>query len=308
MMDIDKDLLVRFENGLDPRNPQDSEISATILGYGEISAIFQIGDHADIAYKRMPLFADCGAAETYEKQYYEYCGRLKDAGLTIPPHKTVIVQIPGRPVVIYIAQAKLPVDCFVHKLIHTLDSEKINTVLERVVAEIEKIWCFNHAQRSVLELAIDGQLSNWVWLENGGDAELLYIDTSTPLYRKKGVEQLNPELLLQSAPSFLRWIIRLFFLKDVMNRYYDPRLVYMDLAGNLFKEQRHDLIATAVDIINRCGSSSINPLRDDEVEKYYKEDKIIWALFLGFRRIDRWLKTRILRKRYEFILRGKIER
>ena len=45
-----------------------------------------------------------------------------------------------------------------------------------------------------------------------------------------------------------------------------------------------------------------------EVKKYYREDKLIWTIFLAFRRMDRWLTTRVFRKRYEFLLPGKIER
>ena len=45
-----------------------------------------------------------------------------------------------------------------------------------------------------------------------------------------------------------------------------------------------------------------------DVEKYYREDKMIWQLFLAFRRVDRFLTTKLLRRRYEFILPGKIER
>jgi hypothetical protein len=35
---------------------------------------------------------------------------------------------------------------------------------------------------------------------------------------------------------------------------------------------------------------------------------MLWRLFLAFRRIDRWLKTRLLRRRYGFILPGRIQR
>jgi hypothetical protein len=50
------------------------------------------------------------------------------------------------------------------------------------------------------------------------------------------------------------------------------------------------------------------PLAKNEVDKYYREDKLIWIVFLGLRRLDRFLTTRLLRKRYEFILPGKIKR
>jgi hypothetical protein len=159
-----------------------------------------------------------------------------------------------------------------------------------------------------LLLGLDGQLSNWVWPGDQNLADLIYIDTSTPLFRKDGIEQLDAELFLKSAPAFLRWILRWLFLEDVINRYYDQRLILIDLAANLYKEQRPDLLAATVDIINRQLRSDQDPLTVAEVNRYYREDKLIWTLFLAFRRIDCWLTTKILGRRYEFILPGRISR
>ena len=145
-------------------------------------------------------------------------------------------------------------------------------------------------------------------MEDDSGSVMYYIDTSTPLLRLNEEEQQNPELLLQSAPGFLRWIIRLFFLDDVMSRYYVPKLVFTDLAANLFKEQKPELIPDAIDVINRYLPGGEAGITLEEVEKYYKEDKLIWSLFLAFRKIDRWIKTTLLRKRYEFIIPGNIKR
>jgi len=94
----------------------------------------------------------------------------------------------------------------------------------------------------------------------------------------------------------------------VMDRYYNRRLVYLDLIANLYKEQRPDLIPIAIEIINNYLNADEKPFNIEEIEKYYKEDKLIWTLFLAFRRFDKWLTTKILRRRYEFILPGKIKR
>ena len=305
---IDENLLAQFEIGLNPQNLKDSPIPATIIGYGEISAIFQIADNPDVALKRLPLFSDRAAAEKYVHQYHEYCRLLIEAGLSLPDHQTYIIQPPDRPIAVYIAQRKLPLERFGHQLIHVMDGQEIQSLLENIVSEMDKIWRFNQSARPALELALDGQLSNWVWLENADSQSMVFIDTSTPLFRKKGVEQLDPELFLKSAPAFLRWILRLFFLDDVINRYYDPRLVYMDLAANLYKEQHAALIPLAVKIINTILSDNMKPLTEEEVAKYYRQDMLIWTLFLAFRRLDRWFTTKLFRQRYEFILPGKIKR
>ncbi len=307
-MKIDQDLLYRFEKGLNPQNLEDSAISARIVGYGEISAIFQIHGSDDIVLKRLPLFSDIPSAEYYTSRYYEYCDFLTNAGLRLPEHGTWIIRIPGRPVVLYIAQQILEVKQFCHRRIHHQSMETNRRLIEKVATEISKIWDFNRTRQPSIELAIDGQLSNWVCLEKISGWQMYYVDTSTPLYRKNGTEQQNPELLLQSAPVFLRWFIRLLFLEDVMTRYYQPRLVYTDLVANLYKEQKPDLVPPAVDIINQFLVNDPKPLTVKEVKKYYREDKLIWILFLLFRRIDRWLATRLFDKRYEFILPGRIKR
>ncbi len=308
MMDLDTDLLQRFEEGLDPQNIERSPIPAKILGYGEISTIFQIEDNPAAAYKRMPLFDNLTSAERYIRQFREYCAFLKEAGLKLPQQATAVIEIPDRPIVLYIAQEQLPREGFGHNLLHTLGSKAIQILIERVSGEILKTFSFNRKRMPQLEIALDGQISNWYGTEDPSRAEILYIDTSTPLYRKNGQEQLDPELILQSAPWFLKWIIRMLFLKDVMNRYYDERQVYIDMAANLYKEQRHDLIPIAVETINAHLHVGIAPVTAKEIKKYYQEDKLIWILFLAFRKIDRGLKTSILRKRYEFILPDKIKR
>lgn len=296
-------LLRQFEEQLDPQNLSKSKIPVKTLGFGEISSIFQIGDDTDLAYKRMPLFSNRKSAEKYVTKYRDYCRYLKTAGLLLPDDDTEIVACDNRPVVLYIGQQKLPSNQFAHKLIHTLKESDVQALMEQIVASIEKVWAWNQQQKPAIELSLDGQLSNWVL-----DRDLYFVDTSTPLFKIDGTEQLDPELLLQSAPGFLRWILRLFFLDDVMHRYYDQRLVFVDLAANLHKEQRPDLIPMVLKIVNNYLPDTEQPLTIQEIDKYYQEDKLIWTLFLAFRRIDRWITTRILRKRYEFILPGKIKR
>ena len=294
-----------FESGLKPTALAESKIPAIVIGYGEISTVFQVQGDDQNAYKRMPLFDNRKIAEDYAQIYDSYCNYLKQIGLNLPEDETVIITHEQRPVVLYIIQRRYNSNRFAHKLIKTYDEQKFAELLQNICTEIEKVWNYNLINMPKTEVALDGQLSNWVL---GEDDKVLYIDTSTPLFKKNEIEQLDSELILKTAPSFLRWILRLFFLKDVMNRYYDRRLVYLDLIANLYKEQRPDLIPISIKIINNYLNDGEKPFDIKEVEKYYKEDKLIWTLFLAFRRLDKWFTTTILRRRYEFILPGKIKR
>ena len=304
---IDTGKLHAFEAGLDPGSLEHSRIPALLVGYGEISTIFRFPEDDTLVFKRMPLFKSARQAGDYDLMFRTYCSCLKEAGLLLPEQDTRIISVPGRPVCLYIAQQGFPGDRLCHRIIHTWDRAKTLDMIQNIILETQKVWAFNRITGNRVELAIDGQLSNWV-LEPGTGGRLFYIDTSTPLFRKNGVERQNPELMLKSAPAFLRWIIRLLFLDDVMTRYYDPGLVALDLAANLIKEQRPDLVEPVLGIINRECCLGEAALTMEKVTRYYMEDKRIWQLFLAFRKVDRFITNRIMNRRYDFILPGQIKR
>ena len=88
--------------------------------------------------------------------------------------------------------------------------------------------------------------------------------------RKNGVEQLNPELFLRSTPFFLVWLVRLFFLEEVMTRYYDYRKVTIDIIANFYKEQRREFVPMLVETANHFfagegAQSGIAPLTEKEI-------------------------------------------
>lgn len=304
-MSLSKTELIKFELGLDPQNLDQSKIIAKVIGYGEISTVFEIEGDINNAYKRLALFENRKSAENYAKIYKTYCDFLRTTGLNLPEDKTVIIDNDNRATVLYIIQRKLDPKNFAHKLILNYNEQQASDLLEQICVEIEKVWKYNSENKPNIEIAIDGQLSNWV-IDNNG--KIYYIDTSTPLFKINDIEQLDPELILKTAPSFLRWILRLFFLKDVMSRYYEPQSVYTDLIANLYKEQCPDLVPVAITIINKIIKESEEKFDIEKINKYYKEDKLIWTLFLAFRKFDRFLKIKIFHKRYEYILPGKIKR
>jgi len=191
-------------------------------------------------------------------------------------------------------------------------------LVRKVLRELRKVWDFNRRQ-SRIQVAIDGQISNWAVADydperfNIEDATLLYLDTSTPLFRVNGVEQLDTELFLRSAPSFLVWILRLLFLKDVVDRYYDFHRVAVDLVANFYKEKRADLIGQVVVTVNdfftgEAADLGVKPITEKEVRSYYQEDAFIWSLYLAMRKLDRFLRTKVLPGEYPYILPEKIER
>ena len=321
-MQVDVELLEEFEKGLDPAHPEQSKIPARVLGYGEISTIFEIQSDSvkDLACKRLPIFQTQDEVTRYEQIYRDYNDLLeKKIGINVPDYGFAWFASDSGRITAYDVQQKLPSASIGNRAIALLDIEDIQTLFLMVLHELCKVWTFNAANPQEA-LGIDGQISNWAI--SGFDAEhphietgmkLLYFDTSTPLMKKGGVEQLDPELFMRSAPSFLVWMIRWLFLEGVMTRYYDARLVTIDLIANFYKEQQPQvvphLVKAANDFFAGEGKSlAIKPLTEKEIKSYYKEDAQIWILFLALRRFDRWLHKYILHKPYIYILPGNIKR
>jgi len=306
-MQLDHKLIQEFESGLNPLRPEESKIRASIVGYGEISAIFQIAGDDKIAYKRMPLFSSRAQAENYQGVFHEYCELLNNAGVLIPDTKTSIVEIPGRPVILYIAQQMIPKERIGNKLIHTQDLKANERLMQLITETSQRLWAFCEANKPELEVAVDGQISNWAHLDDGKDT-IVYFDTSTPFIRKKGIHQMDAQILLKTIPGLLRWAFSVKTVKEVMDRYYEPRKNMIDLLGNLYKEQKSSLIEPYMSLINRQLPAGTDPITLKAVKSYYREDKAGWALFLRLRKLDRWFTSTIRRKRYEYILPGKIKR
>ena len=314
--------LSAFETHLDPANPEDCSIPHRVLGYGEISTVCEIHTSGlqGLAFKRMALFENPGELAGYLRTYNAYNRTLEEEiGIQAPAHGyAALLGDDGRPI-FYIIQERLDGGSIACNLLHTLSLASIQSLVEAVLSRLLKVWTFNRSQPRV-QVGIDGQISNWAVrgldpqrAELGPDVVLIYIDNSSPLIRVEGVEQLDPELFLRAAPSFLAWILRRFFLQDVLDRYYDPRRVIVDLIANFHKEGRADLIPDIIRQANRfleqrLSAAGLKPISEKEVDAYYREDALIWRLYSNMRRLDRFIQTKILRKPYPYILPGKVKR
>lgn len=299
--------LQRFEAALDPANPEAGPFQPRIIGYGEMSTVFCFVDDdlGGLAFKRMAVFRHEDEVLPYERLYREYSRLLNELDVLTPDYGAARLMRHGDPV-LYVYQRMVHPSEVASGYLRSVDQEKAAALFQEVLIRLDRVFSYNTLQGEVT-IGFDGQMSNWA-LHNG---QLLYLDTGTPLLRKNGVEQLDPELFLRICPSYLVWVIRLFFLKDVLNRYYDLRLVIIDLVANLYKEKKPDLIEPFIAIANdflKERYPDLDNIRRKEVDAYYREDAWIWRIFLAFRRLERFVRTKIQNKEYPLILPGNVER
>ena len=86
---VQSELLQEFERGLDPLDPQSSRIPCHVLGYGEISTVFEIQVEGlrDLAFKRMCCFETLDELKPYVDTYLVYNQVLENqVGLHLPPY------------------------------------------------------------------------------------------------------------------------------------------------------------------------------------------------------------------------------
>ena len=315
MVFIDTRRLTDFENGLNPALPEKSRIPPTILGYGEISSTFMIPEMPGVALKRMPPFTIKDEIQAYKAIVARYCRVLSEkCHIHVPDYDFFELVNQYNEKILYIAQEQLPEAGIGNQLLKYLPLKELRTLLKTIAGKLVNVWRLNADPTSRTTIGLDAQISNWHFdMSERSCSEPSYFDVTTPLMRIDGRDQLDPEVFLKSCPGFLVWLVRWQFLDEVLDRYYDLRQVLIDLVANFYKEGAAERIPEALAVINQFFSENredlkIEPISADEVQAYYKSDAFIWTLFLALRRIDRFFTTKFRRKRYNFILPGKIQR
>nr|MDO8117588.1 DUF6206 family protein [Candidatus Sigynarchaeota archaeon] len=318
-MEIDKEIIAEFERTIDTVHPDKGGIPINILGFGEISLVFEFtsGKNTGYAFKRLPIFDSEEQVTRHVKAFLEYNKLLSEKiGIRVPEASTAWFPACNGKITLYCIQERIDPASVGNKVIHVVSTNEVGMFVRSVLSELKKIWAFNKTNPNI-QVGIDGQISNWCIKNFDGmhlpDSIILdYLDTSTPMFRVDGVEQMDAVLFLKSAPGVTRGAL-MGMLEEVVNRYYDFRLVINDLIANFYKEQLPGAIPDVISVVNEFIGNEIPdygiaPFTVDEIKSYYKRDKQIWTIFQGLRRFDRFVKTKIMRKTYDFYLPGKIKR
>jgi len=320
-MNINLDLLKKLEKVIDPANPEKGLIPIKILGYGEISLVFEIiGANDNLAYKKIPIFDTEKQVRRHIWAYKAYNSiLLKRIGLLIPESGSAWFKDHKGKIQFYCVQEKLDINSVGNKVIHQISDHEVEVLIKLVLNEFKKVWSFNK-RNPIIDVGLDGQISNFAVINFNPsnphideNTKLLYLDTSTPMIRINGKEAMEAVLFLKSAPAFLRGILKAAFLKDTVERYYDLRRVIIDLIANFYKEERAELIPKLIRLANSFLKGELDefqlaPLTNSEIQKYYKSDAQMWRVFQAVRKLDRFFQVKLFRKHYDFYLPEKISR
>jgi hypothetical protein len=287
------DALARLEAALQRALASGDASGLEIVGWGEISCVlaWEAGG-ARRACKRLPTFPGPAAAAAYAALFAEYLGTLGARDVT--PVTSVLQSLAREDgVVVWCVQPMLPAGADLPSLFRRCDAERATAVFARVLDRI--LGCVD------ARVGLDGQLSNWALV---GDA-LVYIDVTTPMLREaSGADRLDKERFMASLPRALRGPVRPL-VRRILDKYYDPRGVVLDLLGNLHKER---LAALLPALLARANARVSPPFTPAEIRDYYAADARGWAFLQAVRRLERFWTRRVRRRPYPFLLPGRIAR
>ncbi len=310
--------------------PETKPLAIHILGIGEITTTIEVkGRHwgkihptqkrmMKLAYKRMPAFATREAMDHYIKIHLEYQVLLKSLGIPAPWHDNLTRQRQDQKWVVYNRQERFPANTVACLIIQDQTNDDAINLFNTLLLKMEKLFQHNLDHPKQL-IGLDAQISNWILPDYGSDdcgdddggsavrrdnQLILYIDTSTPMLRYDGLEQLDTELFLQSIPALFRPIVRHGFLQQVLDRYYIPREIILDLVASYITHHRPDLVPAIVDAANHFLKNSpstkdAKPFTIKQIQAYNREDVMIWHFFRTLKRIDRYVSETLLGKTYE---------
>jgi len=293
-----------------------------IIGIGEITTTIEVlggkgrglydesGRRFHYAVKKLPPVKSKDAATAYGKLFDEYQLILTErAGLKLPRWGWWAKEGENGKAVLYTYQERLPQESNAALAVKRLDQDNCRRLFRAIAREIKKVCDFNRSETGV-KLGFDGQLPNWC-IEGyeperrriTGGEELYYIDTSTPMMRKGGPDLLDTSIFLKTVPAPLRPFIKKYVLPQVLNRYYRPRDVVMDLVASFYLYERPDMVPVMVEEANaffdeNMADYDIEPLAEREMRAYHRTDTMIWVFFRAVKRLDKFVQERILRRRY----------
>lgn len=262
----------------------------SVLGYGEVTTVIGVETpEGSFAIKGLPSFRSIEAARRHAACIERYTRALTALGVNVVDTDARLREQADGSAILYLVQPMLPPGSLGPQHFAGLQAEAVEEAFGRILATL---------RRSVTRTVTpDGQLSNWAFV----DGQLRYLDVSTPfMLDEDGRPELDWQFFMDAHPLVLRPVIRAQ-LPSVVGKYHDLRVQLVDLLGNLLKEGMGELVGPLLRQANRLCDFE-RPITEAEIERYYAADARTFGLLLRLRRLDRWVRVKLLRRPYRVLI------
>ncbi|WP_175958486.1 DUF6206 family protein [Burkholderia sp. BCC0405] len=247
-----------------------------VLGYGDSSIVLGCTTSAGrFACKRMPPFATADARRAYLDQVEEYAQALRGRGVTLLDTRVYTVGETA-----YCVQPRIERHAM---LKHALTRRRLATLLDIVATAITD------------RIGLDADITNWCV---SGD-ELVLLDTNTPLLRDaRHVSTADYTVFFASLPSFVRARLTPEVAAAMLEKFYSPRAVALDVLCGLIRERAGQVPYLLDEAAARFGPA----ITSGELRRYFVTNQTTWALFRRLQRLQRWWSRSMRKQAYPFLL------
>ena len=239
------------------------------IGAGEMTCV--LSWHG-LACKRLPPLSDTTRLERHCALILEYVDRLEAAGIAVIDTAVQLAYRHGYAAA-YVVQPQLERSTLVPVVMASMAPGPARALAGMVFDRVELA--------NAVGIGLDANLSNWAVR----DGRPLYIDVSTPMLRDAaGRHRLDSDLFVSTMPVLLRGLVRRYFVKDLLDRYYVPRSVFENLIGDLPNSSLEALTSPLLEDVN---ARLLTPLTRAQIESYRREDRLTWGLIRWSLRLER---------------------
>jgi hypothetical protein len=263
--------------------------SLPVLGYGEISLVVAWPpEQPQWAAKRLPVFRDRAAVESYSQVLDRYVDTLQARGVDVLETSVQTVDGGRGGVTAYLVQPVVPAEALGHRLLLGAEPSPEHPVLAHVVDRIAAVVDD--------QVGFDGQLANWA---RHGD-RFVYFDLTTPMLRDELRHwRVDGRLLAAAAPWALRPVMTKYVIPSIEGRYHDRHLVVLDVAVNLLRLRMQEWVAPLLAAARERAGVAVTP---DEVQRDYRSESRTWKALQLVRRTDRAWQMRVRHRPYPFLI------
>lgn len=187
--------------------------------------------------KRLPPFSSADRRALLARSIDAYARLLHSPiGLDVVPHQCIEVDGRDGPV-LFVLQPECDPATVGDALVQQSDDVSFTWALQTVLRETLRVWHRNAIEREIQghdsQIGLDARLSNWSIDLDGEHPRAAYFDTGTPFIRRLGRDRVDPEIFPDHIPSARSSFWNRRKPEEELNRYYDIRLVFIDLLGEL---------------------------------------------------------------------------
>ena len=306
-----EEVLQQFENQLNPSRPENGPMAAQVIACGEVSAVLTLAALPDRVCKRMSGFETADQVRIYIDLVRRYCCTLEALGVAVVPTELVPARSTINGFVVYILQPFLIKEELGNEILKNGTDDHLFFVVSEFLKSAERIFSYNSSNTDNLLIAVDSQISNWHVTSD----EIRLLDVGTPCLRQGKKDLFDSKIIGSAVPLPIRFVFdRAGMFQSYFDSYFSPREIIIDHVANYIKEGRPDRISTVLRFIHEWISKHGNHLKltkeitIKEIRNFYRKDVILLETFLQCRRLDRFIKTRVVGRPYDYILPGKISR